>query len=519
MPTSSLQRRGRHATRAGQEFGWVVGWTILGTFLPGSGLLAAGRRVAGWYVVVISLAALAAAGGYLASTGISLRTLLTDAVDPQFLLTVAILFGALAVFMLVVILYTHMALRREAVLTVGQRVLSAALVLSLLAAVLAPLGTASRYALIQRDLLTKVFGGKHANKTAPRAKVGKANPWAGVPRLNVLLMGSDAGPDRTGLRPDSMILASINTSTGDTVMFNLPRNLQRAPFPEGSQGAKAWPYGFGPVGSSGRRSCDATKTSDDGQLCELNAIWVTTEQSARSYFPGDDDPGLTATEQAIQGVTGLKVDYYVMLDLSGFKDFVNALGGIRVNIKERLPIGGSVSYPHATEWLEKGDNQLLDGYHALWFARSRWSTSDYSRMKRQRCAIAALAKRADPVKLAQGFAQIAASLEKHLSTDIPLDQLSAWVELALKVKKNKIRSLPITPEVYGGSWANPDFSLILAAVQANLNPPKKAATTPSTSAGTGSTATTTKSTRRHHTTSTTTTPSDPNVAMDVNAVC
>ena len=55
----------------------------------------------------------------------------------------------------------------------------------------------------------------------------EVDPWAGTPRVNVLLLGGDAGPDRRGLRTDTVILASIDTATGNAVLFSLPRNLER----------------------------------------------------------------------------------------------------------------------------------------------------------------------------------------------------------------------------------------------------------------------------------------------------
>lgn len=64
-------------------------------------------------------------------------------------------------------------------------------------------------------------------------------------------------------------------------------------------------------------------------------------------------------------MTGLKVDTYVMLNLNGFKDFVDALDGVTVDVHERLPIGGNSKTMVATGgYIEIGDNQKLDGYHA-----------------------------------------------------------------------------------------------------------------------------------------------------------
>ena len=58
-------------------------------------------------------------------------------------------------------------------------------------------------------------------------------PFPGVDRVNVLLLGGDAGPGRFSLRTDSMIVVSVDPTTGDTAMISIPRNLQHLPFPPG----------------------------------------------------------------------------------------------------------------------------------------------------------------------------------------------------------------------------------------------------------------------------------------------
>ncbi len=139
----------------------------------------------------------------------------------------------------------------------------------------------------------------------------------------MLLLGSDAGDSRIGVRPDTMIVASIDTRSGNTVLFSLPRNLKNAPFPFGTPGNSAWPDGF---------NCY-------GDPCMLNAVWTWAE-GAGSGYDRFRNPGLAATQDAIEGVTGLKIDTYAMLNLKGFAEFVNAIGGLEVNVRERLPIGG-----------------------------------------------------------------------------------------------------------------------------------------------------------------------------------
>lgn len=446
-------RRGSHASSADQGFAWVMLWTILGAVIPGTGLIAAGRRWLGGivlFLLTLGLIVLAA----LALLGNPLKRGLSLAVDPQALLIAAIAAGVVGLLWVLVILVTHTGLCRYATLSSGQRVFSGLVVLALIGGVALPAYKVGETALITRGVVTSksIFAGDADTASGPNTE--KEDPWADKPRVNVLLMGSDAGSDRTGIRPDTMILASIDTKSGNTVLFSLPRSLQHAPFASGTPGATAWPDGYWCA----------------DQSCLLNAVW-TWGDSAPGYAKYKH-PGLRATEDAVEGVTGLKVDNYVMLNLNGFRDFVDAIGKVTVNVRTRLPIGGngdpnSPLYHKATGgWIEIGNNQKLDGYHALWFARSRWATDDYDRMQRQRCMIGAVVKKADPVTLAANFSDIAKALKKNLSTGIATSQIDAWVELSQRVKGATVTSLPFTDKVI--STVNPDIPEIHELVQKAL---------------------------------------------------
>ncbi len=454
-------RRGRHATDTGQGFSWVLWWTILGALIPGSGLIAAGRRRLGAFVLfllatgLVMLATLAVIGNPL-QRGLSL------AVDPQALLIAAMAAGLSGLLWAAVILFTNQRLRHHATLTAGQRAFSGLVVLALVGAVAMPAYKVGETALITRGVVTSeaIFAGKTNTTGGPNTK--KRDPWSDKPRVNVLLIGSDAGAHREGTRPDTMILASIDTKSGNTVLFSLPRSLQRAPFAPGSPGAEVWPDGYW---------CP-------DQSCLLNAIW-TWGDDAPGYAKYEN-PGLQATRDAVQGITGLTVDNYVMLNLNGFRDFVDAIGKVTVDVHTRLPIGGngdpsSPLYHVATGgWIEIGKNQKLDGYHALWFARSRWATDDYDRMQRQRCMIGAVVDKANPVTLAKNFSNVAKALKKNLSTGIAPSDIEAWVELSQRVKDATVTSLPFTDSVI--STVHPDIpkihDLVQKALYASVDPEK-----------------------------------------------
>jgi len=507
-PSDENDRRGTHATLYGQGFSWVVLWTILGAILPGTGLIAAGwRRLGAAVLAVIGLTAALIAAWAL--SGDILKRSIAFAADAQKLLVLAVVAAVVGVLWAAIILLTNSQLRRYATLDMAQKAFSWVVVGALLIGVAVPTYAVGKNALAQRDLVNAVFD-QDVDGDGAKPDSEAADPWAGTDRINVLLIGSDAGATRTGIRPDTLILASIQPSSGNTVLFSLPRNLQQVPFKAGSPGEQAWPDGY---------YCPDAAA---GAECMLNAIWRWAEGDGAEYYSKYKNPGLRATEDAVSGTLGLEIDTYAMLNLDGFADFIDAIGGVRLNVYERLPIGGNSSHPVAKGWIEIGDNQLMDGYTALWFARSRWSTDDYDRMRRQRCVIAAVTEQADPVTVAKNWTKIAKALQSNMATGISTDDIEAWVELASRVQGGKVTSLAFTSDVVGGSTVDPDFDLIQEKVQKAIAKSEKAAAkaeasataTPTTDDGT----TTTKKKKKSTATATTADASTED-AEDVDEVC
>jgi LCP family protein required for cell wall assembly len=499
-------RRGSHATPQGQGFSWVVVWTILGALIPGIGLIAAGwRRLGAVLLFVLGLIVVGLAG--FAVLGDPRQQAINFAVDPTNLLMLAFGAGVIAIAWVVVVVLTNAELRRYANLTTAQAAFSWIVVAALAIGVGMPAYRVSNYAMITRGVLTSksVFAGDGDGSSDSSSGLTSkgSDPWAGRPQMNVLLLGSDAGADRTGIRPDTMILASINTKTGKAVMFSLPRSMQHARFAEGSPGARAWPNGY---------ACP-------DQSCLLNAIWTWADTGAgKSYYKQYKNPGLRATEDAIAGTTGLKINTYVMLNLNGFQDFVDAVGGVTVEVHDRLPIGGngdpkSDQYHKATGgYIEKG-KQHLDGYHALWFARSRWAFDDYNRMKRQRCVIGDVVDQSNPTKLALNFPAIAKALKKNLSTGIKPSDLQAWVDLANRVKSGGVRSVVFDPNVI--NTVNPDIDKIHELVAAAVKTTAKAKA-PAASPSVSPEATASGTTKAPGKTKA---PKDPTKAQSLKSVC
>ncbi|MGW5361815.1 LCP family protein [Actinopolymorpha pittospori] len=420
--------------------------TILGTLIPGVGLLAAGRRKLGAAVLAIAIL-LAGFGVYLATA--QQRAILHWAVQSEALLVIGIVLPTIGLAWMIVIVGTYRSLRPWKISPL-QRIGGSALVTLLALAVLAPLAVGGRYAQVQKGVVEDVFAGA-TSKSATRPKnATAADPWAGQDRVNLLLLGGDGGDDRQGIRPDSLQVASIDTHTGNTVLFSLPRNLEKVPFPPDSPLADAYPNGV---------------YAGDGDQLEwmINSIY----RNVPTQHPGlldSDNPGADATKLAVGAALGIKLDYYVLINLKGFQELVNALGGITVNINEKVAIGGAMDEgirPH--DYLQPGPDQHLDGYHALWFARGRYGADDYQRMERQRCAMKAIIDQSNPATVLTRYERIAKTSKQIVLTDIPGSLLPAFVDLSMRVKGGEIKSIAFTNKIIK-PW-DPDYDLIHSKVR------------------------------------------------------
>jgi anionic cell wall polymer biosynthesis LytR-Cps2A-Psr (LCP) family protein len=154
-------------------------------------------------------------------------------------------------------------------------------------------------------------------------------------------------------------------------------------------------------------------------------------------------------ENVIGYLLGLKLDYYVLVNLNGFKDIVNAMGGVTVHIEKRLPIGGEivngVQTRPPTGYLPAGTHHL-NGSQALWYGRSRDADDDFHRMDRQKCLMKDIADQANPEKVVANFQKLANAAKSTISTNIPAALLPALIKLSSTVKKGAdIQSLPFNP--------------------------------------------------------------------------
>ncbi|MCL1839094.1 MAG: LCP family protein, partial [Propionibacteriaceae bacterium] len=264
-------------------------------------------------------------------------------------------------------------------------------------------------------------------------------------RYNILLLGSDSATDRDGARMDTIMVASLDAATGRTILFGLPRNMQRVPFPKTSPLNSKYPNGYW---------CQS-------QECMLNAVYTEAESNAK-LFAGVKNPGIEATRGAVSEVLGLEIHYWAIVDMAGFEKLIDAVGGIRLDIGKRIPMGSEKGRRGVFGWIEPGKNVLLDGKNALWFARSREYSSDYERMERQKCVMNAMLKQLSPTTVLTKFEAIADAGKHVAATDMPASEIANMLDLGLKMQRLPMASVSFVPPLI--QPANPDFDLIRQVV-------------------------------------------------------
>lgn len=462
----------RRQIRAG--FRRALGLTALGAFLPGAGLTQTKHRTTGWLLLTAALGSTAFLA-YLFLTRGLMTTALSIVSSPLTLKVGAIgllLAGLVWAGSIILTAITSRPSRLD-------RARTRLLALFTTVMVIAVAGSSykvAEYALITNDTVTGLFP-SGPTKPGEGAKVDTEakDPWADTPRVNLLLLGSDAGVGRTGTRTDSMIVASIDTKTGRTALVSLPRNLMQAPIPESSPLRELYPEAYGlPYCQRGENEC------------MLNAIWAEADEYKQAHpeaYPDEPSAGRYETRQVIGEILDIKIDHTVIIDLKGFQQLINAMGGVEVNVRgagrdgtQPLPYGKKLRNGGYSYYFKPGV-QRLDGYEALWYARTRAADDDYYRQARQRCVVKAVVGQVNPAAMLAKYADIARIAKNNVFTDIPAQNLPAFVELVERVQRSKIVSVPLTLK-QGVDAMEPDYDVIRGLLQKAMTPPPAPTPTP-----------------------------------------
>jgi len=419
---------------------WII---ALNLFIPGSVQVLAGNRKLGRIGIIFTLGFWAFVLLALFLALVSKVALFTLILNPVIAIPLGILF---ILYAALIAFFSFDSLRLMSLIRIQSRTKPLLLVLIITTALVSSFitGTIGSSTLTASQFISGTF-------------INTGNLKVHKGRYNILLLGGDSGANRFGLRPDSISVLSISAATGNAVNIGLPRNLSRIQFKSGTPIHKVYPYGF---------------NHDCGGPCFLNAVYKSTIDNYSYLYPSafksGSTSGIEATKSAVEWVTGLEIDAYVLINMRSFVGLVDALGGIEVNVKKALPIGGQQDCidadnergsicPDAMGWIEKG-KQHMDGRTALWYARSRHNTNDYDRMRRQREVENIVLKKIDLPTLLFRFGAIAGASAKLIRTDIPAGDVPTLMDLAFRAKAKGLKSLQLSyPTIQAD---NPDFWLM-----------------------------------------------------------
>lgn len=250
----------------------------------------------------------------------------------------------------------------------------------------------------------------------PEVQIGAPTP---VPVLdlpantiNIVLLGSDRRPDTPGWRTDVIIVASINPDLPSVNLFSIPRDT--------------WVY------------------IPNWRYTRINLADAHGETIG---FPGGG-PGLVA--ETLQYNFGIPVQYYARVDFDGFKKLIDAVGGVSIvadcplyDIFPDNPPGVTdIGYTEITGTIDIPTAGVyhLDGKHALWYARSRKTTSDFDRSRRQQRVLRGLWNEIQAQGIIGQLPNLWGELLNTVQTDLTLNDVLYLAGLGAQIDRSRIKN-------------------------------------------------------------------------------
>ncbi|PJF26111.1 MAG: hypothetical protein CUN53_09355 [Phototrophicales bacterium] len=249
--------------------------------------------------------------------------------------------------------------------------------------------------------------------------------------INILLLGSDTFNSNNIGRTDMIVILSINHSAGTVSMLSLPRDL----------------YVYIP----------------DYRVYRINSAYA---RGVQINHPGG---GAGMLSDTIRYNLGIEIDHYARVDFSRFRRIVNDLGGVDISVDCELEDWRLISPeldPNVEENWEiftlPAGVYRMDGDLALWYARSRRTTSDFDRGRRHMALLRAIYRRIQSLNLIQQVADVYPQLLELVETDLTLDDVLSLIPMASSLDPTRIASYTLRPNVEVRSWLSPEGSSVLA---------------------------------------------------------
>lgn len=283
--------------------------------------------------------------------------------------------------------------------------------------VLAPHLVGLQLGLAAQNAFGRIFeeGGTLGDVSGPADNIGRE-------RITVLIMGVDSVPGRTTNLTDTLMVASLDPIGRTVSLVSLPRDLVNTPLGDGNV--------FGP---------------------KLNSLMSYADRNPEQFPNG----GRRALQDAVSALLGVPIHYTASMDMVGFVEMVDALGGVDVEVVEAFsdPMYDGYGFGQMGWSVEAGPNHF-DGLNALAYARSRKASgeSDFTRQARQQEILLALRG-----KLTAGGSLVFAlpglldALGDTVRTDFPVDRLPAVAAILDEITPERIVRVVIRFPLVGGT--------------------------------------------------------------------
>ena len=237
-------------------------------------------------------------------------------------------------------------------------------------------------------------------------------------RVNILLVGVDALPGRTTQLTDTMLVVSLDPNGGHSAMISIPRDTYGALLPDGE------PFNQ-----------------------KLNALMVTANNNP-ARFP---DGGVTTLKKTIGNMLGVKIHYFAAINLLGFKQAVDSVGGVDITVERAIndPTYNDENDRHTGFYLRAG-LQHMDGHTALAYVRSRKGIgdNDFTRADRQQQLLEAMRAKLTAGNLLTALPGLLDAVKNTIVTDVPSDKLPQLAQAVQDADMSRLERIVLQPPQY-----------------------------------------------------------------------
>ena len=275
-----------------------------------------------------------------------------------------------------------------------------------------------------------LFPGNGIHVNLPGADKGSGGSGVGKDRINILVMGLDRRP-REGQSPsrsDTMFVLTVDPQTKTAGILGIPRDLY-VDIPDG-----------------------------DGGYFEDRINTALVYGEVNDYKGGGQQLAIDTVEHNL----GVKIGHYVIIDFEGFKEVIDALGGIDVDVPTYVsdPTYSWTELPgdYDPQEFEPG-LQHMDGETALAYARIRQNSDDLDRIQRQQRIIFAVMDKALSLNVLRNALELWNKYKDAIDTDINDIQLAGFAKLAADISPEKISALSLGPATT--PWMTPQGASVL----------------------------------------------------------